>query len=173
MKVSDVFSDLVYGELSSHGLAVDGVVEGADEKRLLTFLNAGLLALYSRYPLLFKELRIRQLSYVTSYKLKVEHAVTNTSDATKYIIDSRISPFTGDVIRVEFVAVGQSYKGASDEIEKILEELYTSGFFDELNQQLPMPLFNIRIEDSLMTSQAEATETAYVHTQTLSFSYGE
>ncbi|WP_434105349.1 hypothetical protein [Klebsiella quasipneumoniae] len=75
--------------------------------------------------------------------------------------------------RVEFVAVGQSFKSASDEIEKILEALYTSGFFDELNQQLPMPLFNIRIEDSLMTTQAEAMETAYVHTQTLSFSYGE
>ena len=112
MKVSDAFSDLVYGELSSHGLAVDGVVQGTDEKRLITFLNSGLLALYSRYPLLFKELRIRQLSYVTSYKLKVEHAVTNTSDATKYIIDSRISPFTGDVIRVEFVA---------DEVGDVLE----------------------------------------------------
>lgn len=112
MKVSDAFSDLVYGELSSHGLAVDGVVQGADEKRLITFLNSGLLALYTRYPLLFKELRIRQLSYVTSYKLKVEHAITNTSDNPKYIIDSRISPFTGDVIRVEFVA---------DEVGDVLE----------------------------------------------------
>ncbi|WP_447232585.1 hypothetical protein, partial [Escherichia coli] len=67
----------------------------------------------------------------------------------------------------------QSYKEASDEIEKILEAIYTPGFFYDLNQQLPMQLFNIRIEDSLMTSQAEATETAYVHTQNLSFSYGE
>ncbi|EHN8737309.1 MULTISPECIES: hypothetical protein [Enterobacteriaceae] len=92
------------------------------------------------------------------------------------IVNNQIVPSTIRNLcefRVEFVAVGQSFKSASDEIEKILEALYTSGFFDELNQQLPMPLFNIRIEDSLMTSQAEATETAYVHTQTLSFSYGE
>ncbi|HHH3437603.1 TPA: hypothetical protein ACPZBX_001031 [Enterobacter hormaechei subsp. steigerwaltii] len=92
------------------------------------------------------------------------------------IVNNQIVPSTIRNLcefRVEFVAVGQSYKSVSDEMEKILEALYASGFFDELNQQLPMPLFNLRIEDSLMISQAEATETAYVHTQTLSFSYGE
>lgn len=75
--------------------------------------------------------------------------------------------------RVEFVAVGQNYKSASEEIEKVLEALFTPDFFDELNKQLPMPLFNIKIEESLMTTQAEATETSYVHTQTISLSYGE
>lgn len=92
------------------------------------------------------------------------------------VINNQIVPSTIRNLcefRVEFVSVGQSYKEASDEIEKILEAVYTPGFFNDLNQQLPMPLFNVRIEDSLMTSQAEATETAYVHTQTLSFSYGE
>lgn len=92
------------------------------------------------------------------------------------VINNQIMPSTIRNLcefRVEFVSVGQSYKEASDEIEKILEAVYTPGFFNDLNQQLPMPLFNVRIEDSLMTSQAEATETAYVHTQTLSFSYGE
>lgn len=92
------------------------------------------------------------------------------------VINNQIVPSTIRNLcefRVEFVSVGQSYKEASDEIEKILEAVYTPGFFNDLNQQLPMPLFKIRIEDSLMTSQAEATETAYVHTQTLSFSYGE
>ncbi|EPH0725596.1 hypothetical protein JRA19_001140 [Enterobacter hormaechei] len=92
------------------------------------------------------------------------------------VINNQIVPSTIRNLcefRVEFVSVGQSYKEASDEIEKILEAIYTPGFFNDLNQQLPMPLFNVRIEDSLMTSQAEATETAYVHTQTLSFSYGE
>ncbi|MBJ6560259.1 hypothetical protein JGT39_23750, partial [Enterobacter hormaechei] len=92
------------------------------------------------------------------------------------VINNQIMPSTIRNLcefRVEFVSLGQSYKEASDEIEKILEAIYTPGFFNDLNQQLPMPLFNVRIEDSLMTSQAEATETAYVHTQTLSFSYGE
>ncbi|MCJ1876148.1 hypothetical protein GKR53_19200 [Klebsiella sp. HSTU-Sny5] len=92
------------------------------------------------------------------------------------VINNQIVPSTIRNLcefRVEFVSVGQSYKEASDEIEKILEAINTPGFFNELNQQLPMSLFNVRIEDSLMTTQAEATETAYVHTQTLSFSYGE
>ncbi|GEM_PF-1473128 len=75
--------------------------------------------------------------------------------------------------RVEFVSVGQSFKGASDEIEKLITALFTPDFFDELNSTLAMSIFNIRIEESLMTNQAEAAETPYVHTQTISFSYGE
>ena len=160
MKVSDAFSDLVYGELSSHGLAVDGVVQGTDEKRLITFLNAGLLALYSRYPLLFKELRIRQLSYVTSYKLKVEHAVTNTSDNPKYIIDSRISPFTGDVIRVEFVAdeVGDVLERNSTDYNKV----YLTPSMDSI--EIPNPsagnvLFvTYRAHHPILTTQDDVIE---------------
>lgn len=75
--------------------------------------------------------------------------------------------------RVEFVAVGKSYKSASDEINKILEALFSPAFFDELDKDLALPLFNIRVEESLMTTQAEATEALYVHTQSVSFSYGE
>lgn len=75
--------------------------------------------------------------------------------------------------RIEFVSVGQSFKGASGEVEKLLAALFTPDFFDELNSTLVMAIFNIRIEESLMTNQAEATDTPYVHTQTISFSYGE
>ena len=105
MKVSDVFTELVHGELSSHALAMLGSVTAADTSRVISYINSGLLALYTRYPLLMKELRLQQYSYITSYKLSVEHARTNTaSSAVKYIIDSKLSPFTGDVIRVEEVA---------------------------------------------------------------------
>ena len=99
MKVSDVFSELVYGELSAHAIAMMGSISDTDTPRVISYINSGLLDLYTRYPLLMKELRLQQYSYITSYKLSVEHARTNsTSDKVKYIIDSNLAPFTGDVI---------------------------------------------------------------------------
>ena len=113
MKVSDAYSDLLRGELSGHGIAIEGSLQDKDKPRVLGYLNSGLLALYTRFPLLIKECRIRQLSYITTYKLNSKFAITNTaSSEVKYILDSRITPFTDDVIRVEFV---------SDEVGDVLE----------------------------------------------------
>ena len=113
MKVSDVFSELVYGELSAHAIAMMGSISDTDTPRVISYINSGLLDLYTRYPLLTKELRLKQYSYITSYKLSVEHARTNlASKEVKYIIDSKLAPFTGDVIRVEEI---------TDEVGDVLE----------------------------------------------------
>lgn len=123
MKVSDVFTDLVHGELSAHAIAMTGSITDTDTPRVISYINSGLLALYTRYPLLMKELRLQQHSYITSYKLSVEHARTNTtSSAVKYIIDSSLSPFTGDVIRVEEVAdeVGDVLEINSTDYDKVV-----------------------------------------------------
>ena len=113
MKVSDVFSELVYGELSAHAIAMLGGISDTDTPRVISYINSGLLDLYTRYPLLMKELRLQQYNYITSYKLSVEHARTNSaSKEVKYIIDSKLAPFTGDVIRVEEV---------TDEVGDVLE----------------------------------------------------
>ncbi len=123
MKVSDVFSELVYGELSAHAIAMMGSISDTDTPRVISYINSGLLDLYTRYPLLTKELRLKQYSHITSYKLSVEHARTNTtSDKVKYIIDSNLSPFTGDVIRIEEVAdeVGDVLEINSTDYDKVV-----------------------------------------------------
>ncbi|KZQ28067.1 hypothetical protein A3464_07125 [Enterobacter genomosp. O] len=74
---------------------------------------------------------------------------------------------------IDFVSVAEDFKNASDEIEKILDAICTKGFFDDLDTQLRMPIYKISIGDSLMTIQAEAQKTMYVHTQSITFSYGE
>lgn len=74
---------------------------------------------------------------------------------------------------IDFVSVAEDFKNASDEIEKILDAICTKGFFDDLDNQLRMPIYKISIGDSLMTTQAEAQKTMYVHTQSITFSYGE
>ena len=78
MKVSDVFTELVHGELSAHAIAMMGSISDIDTPRVISYINSGLLALYTRYPLLMKELRLQQYSYITSYKLSIEHARTNS-----------------------------------------------------------------------------------------------
>ncbi|HIE5560280.1 TPA: hypothetical protein ACXNQR_000519 [Enterobacter kobei] len=74
---------------------------------------------------------------------------------------------------IDFVSVAEDFKNASDEIEKIIDAICTKGFFDDLDNQLRMPIYKISIGDSLMTTQAEAQKTMYVHTQSITFSYGE
>lgn len=74
---------------------------------------------------------------------------------------------------IDFVSVAEDFKNASDEIEKILDAICTKGFFDDLDNQLRMPIYKISIGDSLMTTQAEAQKIMYVHTQSITFSYGE
>ena len=123
MKVSDVFTELVHGELSAHAVAMMGSISDTDTPRVISYINSGLLALYTRYPLLMKELRLRQYSNITSYKLRIEYARTNTaSTAVKYIIDSTVAPFTGDVIRVEEVAdeVGDVLEINSSDYDKVV-----------------------------------------------------
>ena len=112
MKVSDAFQELCYGELNTHRLAESGAISPENYSRMIHHLNMGLLALYTRFPLSVKELTLQQKSWITVYKLKKEHAVTDPSDEVKYIIDSRFDPFIGDLIRVEEV---------SDEVGDVVE----------------------------------------------------
>ena len=112
MKVSDALQELCYGELNTHRLADSGAISPENYSRMIHHLNMGLLALYTRFPLLVKELTLQQKSWITVYKLKKEHAVTDPSDEVKYIIDSRFDPFIGDLIRVEEV---------SDEVGDVVE----------------------------------------------------
>ena len=112
MKVSDAFQELCYGELNTHRLAESGAISPENYSRMIHHLNMGLLTLYTRFPLLVKELTLQQKSWITVYKLKKEHAVTDPSDEVKYIIDSRFDPFIGDLIRVEEV---------SDEVGDVVE----------------------------------------------------
>ena len=112
MKVSDALQELCYGELNTHRLADSGAISPENYSRMIHHLNMGLLALYTRFPLLVKELTLQQKSWITVYELKKEHAVTDPSDEVKYIIDSRFDPFIGDLIRVEEV---------SDEVGDVVE----------------------------------------------------
>lgn len=103
MKVSDLFQRLSYGVFSNLSLGNDGAGDIAANKKpkVVMYLNEALLQIYSRFVLKEDDLLIEQDGAIRFYQLTVEHASTNTeSDAQKYIIDSELKPFTGDLIKV-------------------------------------------------------------------------
>lgn len=112
MKLSDAFTELAYGELHGNALAMNGYIQEKDAEKVKHFLTMGLTALYTRFPLLLKELTVVQKSWLTQYPLKKVHAVTDPGEEVKFILDSRLDPFLGDVLRIEEVV---------DEVGDVLE----------------------------------------------------
>lgn len=103
MNLNEIINDLRYGELSSHGMFVSDLSD-SDKLKLIAHINVALTELYTRFPLLTKELTLIQKSWICEYVLDNKHAVTNTgSTEPKYIYDTPNDPFTNDVIRVEAV----------------------------------------------------------------------
>lgn len=103
MKLDTIFNDLVYGELSAHAVAMNGQIEDKDKPKIIAHINAVLTELYSRFPLLTKELVVIQNSAVTEYHLHSDYAVSNTESKKpiKYILDTDEAPFKDDLLRIE------------------------------------------------------------------------
>lgn len=103
MRIQEIYDDLVFGELSSHGIAINGSISDADKPKIISAMNSGLADIYTRFPLLTKEITIIQHSFITEYHLDVKYARTNTASTEKYkyIYDTPSYPFIGDNLRVE------------------------------------------------------------------------
>lgn len=102
MVVDDVINDLKCGELSAHGMFANDKLSPANKNKLVLAINLGLLDLYTKFPLLTKEITIKQLPTVTTYKLEIFHAKSQGGN-DYYIMDTLQDIFVGDVIRIEAV----------------------------------------------------------------------
>lgn len=71
--------------------------------KLLPAVNAELRQIYINNQVHQKELVLRTNANVTQYFLTVEHAVTSVAAVEKYIIDTVLNPFTGDLVRIDEV----------------------------------------------------------------------
>lgn len=104
-----IFDDLSYGELSQVNLSGKnsdcecGEWDRKAEKTIVSHLNMALDAIYTRFPLLEKEVTIQLYPELTHYRLESKYAETNTEsdEPIKYIKDSEFYPFTDDILRVE------------------------------------------------------------------------
>ncbi|WVI66570.1 hypothetical protein pVco7_gp124 [Vibrio phage pVco-7] len=102
MLVKTILDDLKYGELSAHGIMLAGEISVQDKQRLIHHINIALTELYTRFPLLTKELTLIQKAGKTVYPLTKEHAITDITLAgyEDYIIDTPDAPFENDLTKV-------------------------------------------------------------------------
>lgn len=102
MKLSDVFSQLTYGELKqmSLGGATQGGIDESKYNEVVSHINLALLNVYTRFPIMTKELCIRTREDQTVYELTTAHAMS-VDPVDGYIEDSVIKPFTGDILRIQ------------------------------------------------------------------------
>lgn len=101
MKVSEIFQQLTYGELKQYGLGGfdNKAVSEDDYPELTSHLNLALLKIYTRFPILEKELVLLPSPDRTLYEVKSENALTSGNEDW-FIEDSETYPFTDDIIRM-------------------------------------------------------------------------
>ena len=100
MKYGEIINALKYSDLSSHGVFADEL-DVSDKEKLLYCTNQALVDLYTKYPLLQKELVIIQKSWITNYVIDKKYAFTaDPQDPNWYIMDSTFDPYLGDLIKI-------------------------------------------------------------------------
>jgi hypothetical protein len=104
IKLSDVFSQLTYGELSqiSIGGGDTGQIDDSNYEQILAHINLGLTALYKRFPLKEERLTIIRQATRSTYPINSTYAISNTaSTEPAKFIDDMIIPFKDDILKIE------------------------------------------------------------------------
>ena len=105
LKISDLFRQLSYGELSNLAISDSGSGDIIEAKwpQLIQYTNEALTALYSRFVLSEKELVVEQVAGETRYPLTSTYAVFGGAGSgvpNHFILDTVDAPFKDDLIRV-------------------------------------------------------------------------
>lgn len=139
MKLSEVFSQLAYGELSQLGL-VNETQDGINPLKygqVVAHVNMGLLDLFKRFNLkeshTIIELKANQMTYLL-----------NTNEDTIFIEDSETPEFVNDILKIERVYTEFDYEMAlNDESEAY--SCFTPSMttlrvpYDVVNQVMDLP----------------------------------
>lgn len=109
MNLSEVFTQLVYGELAQTSIAVNGPdnITDADQMKLANHVNLGLTALYKRFALKEGKLTLALTTDRLEYPLDRRFALNDpdTTETELFILDTVAEPFNNDVLKVERVVM--------------------------------------------------------------------
>ncbi len=169
MLLSEIFDHLTYGELSQlsiGGREGSGVLP-SDLPAMLSHVNIALNALFTRFPVVTKEILVQQYEHISNYTLDAKYAITNTESTApyKYIVDSIHEPFISDVLRIESIhdEDGQEYF-LNDPLE------YWSVHIPSYNIiQIPFPIkenamsVQYRAKHPILKAQGLEIETAIIN----------
>ena len=97
MKLRHIIDSVKYGELTNISWDSPNRVPA-----IICFINQGLTDLYTRFPLLEKQVIIQQYPQISIYKLTRDFARTNhkSEQLHKYILDTPFEHFTEDILQV-------------------------------------------------------------------------
>lgn len=98
LKLSDIFDQLAYGELSATGILSDGAITGEEINKVIAHINLGLTELHKRFVLKRKTLTLQTRPGQTRYVLLSRYA-QSTGAVNPIILDSA-EPFQDDIIEV-------------------------------------------------------------------------
>lgn len=121
MKLSEIFSQLTFGELSqiSLGGGEAGEIKEDNYESVLVHVNLGLTALYKRFPLKEGRILVALQANRYTYALTRAYAESNTRslELVKYIQDAG-NPFMDDIHKIERVysSTGKEF-GLNDEAD--------------------------------------------------------
>lgn len=121
MKLSEIFSQLTFGELSQINLggAEAGEIKEGNYDQVLVHVNLGLTALYKRFPLKEGRILVALQANRYTYPLTSAYAMSNARslEPVKYIQDAA-EPFLNDIHKIERVyASGGKEFGLNDEAD--------------------------------------------------------
>ncbi len=119
MKLSEIFSQLSYGELSQTHLggAGEGIIDEANYPKVLAHINMGLTALHTRFPLKEGSLLLQTIPGMMTYLLNSRFSVSNqrSREAVRTIQDTPSAIFKDDIHKVERVYLDTHELGLNDE----------------------------------------------------------
>lgn len=112
MKLTEIFYHLSTGELSqlSIGGGTSGEISATNQDRIVAHLNLGLTALYTRFLLKERKVRVSLQADRLVYPLARKYAASNdaSTEPVKFLWDTSSDPFLDDVLKIEqvFTAYG-------------------------------------------------------------------
>lgn len=98
MKLSDIFDQLAYGELSQLALVANDEIIPEEYNRIISQVNMGLAELHKRFMLKRKVVELQTLDDVSRYPLLSKHAQSKGAELP-FILDAA-DPFLDDIIEI-------------------------------------------------------------------------
>lgn len=112
MKLSEIFNQLAYGELSNLGMVDQetGLIAFTKYPMLVANINLGLTALYKRFPLKEGRLTFQLQAGKIAYPL-------STSEDVTFLDSNGADEFTDDILKVERVYTSNGFELSLNNIE--------------------------------------------------------
>lgn len=112
-KLSEIFEQLTYGELSQvalGGAEQGGILSEATQRKVMSHIKLGLTSLYKRFNLKQGRLTLQLFPDVDTYPLLGKYAVSSRGvEPKRWIVDTTTAPYGEDILKILAVTGDSGY----------------------------------------------------------------